>query len=781
MPRNITVTFEDGTKHVYQQAPDNLTPDQVSARAQQDFGKSVASLDGGRPAAVEAGSAINQIPRQVGLFARYALEGPAQAAEIVTEPIRRNITDPLARLISKPSLSDLVTGKQAPQGKPLGQAASDLADWMGLPKPEGANERVVADMTRMGMGGIGMAGGSQAIVNTLPKVGQLVKGADAAVPYVSKVATVAKGMAANPVQQVVSAVGSGGASGASREAGGDPLMQAAAGFAGGLGAPLALSAAKAVGQKVGRTVGNYAADLVAPEMVDRKVENTINLTLRRQGIDWSGIDASTRAAVRNDVKQALSTGNELDGNALRRLIDYRRVGATPTAGGLTLDPVQITREKNLSKIGANSSDTSLQQLAQVENRNNNAFINNLNDAGAAQAQDPLTTGETLIGALNSYAGRQQDNIGNLYGAARDSAGRQVVLNGPAAAQQATRRLQQDMVGKLPPEVDEILNALTRGDTPLTVEYQQQLVKNLYRRIQGAGDNGDLRHGLGIVRDALDNASVMQGGAVNPGNLPAMPGQIPPNMAQAGQDAIDAFGRARSANRQFMQTVENTPALDAAMNGAAPDKFLSQFVTGTGGRANVRDVEAMVGILRTGRVNPENLPATAAQIRALPQAEGAQAMVAVKNAIADHLKQKALGGAADEVGNFSQSAYNKALRDIGERKLALFFSPDEIAQLQAVGRVSSYAQFQPRGSAVNNSNSGALAVGKGLDFLASLGSKVPLGLSDTITGKINGFQASRALNTSRGLLSPQEVVPLSQRATPGLIYGGIPALGLLAAP
>jgi hypothetical protein len=50
MPRNITVTFSDGTSHVYQNAPDNITPDQVTARAQQEFGKQIAALDGGRGA-----------------------------------------------------------------------------------------------------------------------------------------------------------------------------------------------------------------------------------------------------------------------------------------------------------------------------------------------------------------------------------------------------------------------------------------------------------------------------------------------------------------------------------------------------------------------------------------------------------------------------------------------------------------------------------------------------------------------------------------------------------
>lgn len=48
MPRNITVTFSDGTTHVYQNAPDDVTPEQVAERARQEFNMEVTSLDGGR-------------------------------------------------------------------------------------------------------------------------------------------------------------------------------------------------------------------------------------------------------------------------------------------------------------------------------------------------------------------------------------------------------------------------------------------------------------------------------------------------------------------------------------------------------------------------------------------------------------------------------------------------------------------------------------------------------------------------------------------------------------
>jgi len=50
MPRNITVTFDDGSQHVYQNAPDDVTPEEVTTRAQQEYGKGVKALDGGRPA-----------------------------------------------------------------------------------------------------------------------------------------------------------------------------------------------------------------------------------------------------------------------------------------------------------------------------------------------------------------------------------------------------------------------------------------------------------------------------------------------------------------------------------------------------------------------------------------------------------------------------------------------------------------------------------------------------------------------------------------------------------
>lgn len=694
-------------------APDGATREQVLKYAQSQW----AAQPKEAPAAVQAGSALNEIPRQVGLTARYALEGVPQALEIVTEPVRQYITDPIARKFSKPGVSDIIKGTTRAEGTPLGKMGSQLADAIGLPKPQGANERVIGDATRLLAGAGGLGG-----------LGRVASGAPGMAGKVGEF------FAANPATQLTSAAGAGLASGASREAGGSPLVQAGTGLLGGLAAPTALNA----GTSTVRAVGNR----MRPSQV-QQVDNRINFTLQRTGFDWSGVDERTKQAVRADVAKALSIGDDLDATALRRLVDFRSVGAAPTRGTLTLDPVQITREKNLAKTAANSTDVGLQSLPRIENQNNRVLIDRLNESGAARAPDPYEGGSRVISALQRDIDRSRANIGGLYSQARDSSGRSAQLDGAQFTQRANQLLQENLAGKLPAQIEKAMNDIAMGRRPLTVDHAEQL-KTVIARIQRGSTDGNERYSLGLIRQALDEAPLRDAPQVNSGNLPAVPGTVPPSPSVLGQESIDAFNAARSANRQFMGRVEETPALEAVMNGAQPDQFIQQFVL----NGTARDV-------RNLRNSIDGDAETVNTIRA---------------SIADHLKRSALSGADDETGNFSQSNYNKALRQIGNQKLSIFFSPEEINRLRAVGRVASYTQFQPRGSAVNNSNSGALVLGAGLDFLSRWAPKVPV-FNDTITGLLNGHLQRRATSVAPGLLN-QSGPSFVDRLGPAAIYGGL---------
>jgi hypothetical protein len=669
---------------------------------------------------VQAGTAINQgigdIPRQLGLTARYGLEGLANTAQVVTEPIRY-FTDKLLP-DRAPTVSQLVTGQRpAPKSLPLGVAASNFADWLGLPKPQNANERVIGDATRLVAGSAG---------------GASLASKAAAIPGI--VGDIASGLAGNVPQQLTSAAGAGLLGGASREAGGNPLEQGIASVIGGVAGGLAPQAAESVMD-------------AAKRLVSKPTDQQISVALQRAGVDWSQIPAAAQNSLRKDVANALNTGQELDPAALRRLADFRMTGLTPTRGMVSLDPVQITKEQNLAKIGANSSDASLQTLPMIQNRNNAKLISNLNEAGAAQG-DQFLAGQSAIGAINSEDARLAGGVNQLYSNARNLAGGDLPLDRKPFIDNIFGALQREnRMAFLPKELGDTLNQISSGNTPFTPQTVDML-KTMFATASRNSTDGNVRAAISIARNALDNTPVNLP-TLGPGVLTAAQASVVRNATGQANDVLDAMNRARAAAAQRFGWQESARPIEAALGGAQPDDFIKRFVIG--------------GTLQDAQAVAQNAP-----------------VADVRNAILAHLKEKALNGAADEVGKFSQSAFNKTLNQIGDRKLSLFFTPDELAVLRANGRVASYMQVQPVGSAVNNSNSGALLLGKGYDALKAFLNKIPLGeaaITKPLTNIEIAIKNRQAQNVVPGLLAPVQKQPLAQ----GLLLPGVAVTGGLLAP
>lgn len=695
--------------------------DADAARQLADAIYKMRSVQDLKPASVKAGESLSGIPRQLGLTARYALEGPAQLAQIVTEPLR--------------VLTDKVTGTNS--SRPLSSVVSQFADTIGLPSPQGADERVVGDAARLvaGAGAGGMAGrAAEGLGGLAGRVGGL--------------------FAANPAQQAAGAAGAGVAGGSVREAGGNEWTQAGAALLGGVAAPLAMGAVTSAARGAAGA-GRKFMDSITPGAIPQQtaqVDQQIALVLRQRGIDWAAIPERIKQPMRAEVAQALATGGQLNADATRRLLDFRMTNTTPTRGMLTQDPVQITREQNLAKTGANSTDIGLQRLPNLQSQNDQTLLRLLDDAGARGAPDNFAAGERGVSALEGWLGARRSNINNLYAAARDSQGRSVSLDGAGFTQRANDQLREQLAGKLPAQVESAMNDIATGKTPLTVEYAEQL-KTMIGRLQRSTTDGNERYALGIVRRALDDAAP-RSPQVTPGNLPAVPGTVPTSDATTGAEAIQAFNRARQANRGLMQRVEQSPALEAVysamQNGQRldPDRFVQQFIVGQG--------------------------ASVADVRALSRAVAAdpQAGQAIRQNIVAHLKSAATND-TDDVVKFSPAAYNRALGLIGERKLsALGFSAQEIAQLQAVGRASTLMKAQPTGTAVNNSNTGALLLGRAMSMLDEIAGKLPLGLDTTIQGTLRGFQQRNALSVPSALITPPEQTGLLTRLGMPAVYGGL---------
>jgi hypothetical protein len=700
MPK-YKITGPDGQSYEVN-APDGASQDDVLAYAQRSFKMAAAPKQQApsKPFGQQLNDAVADVPRQIGLTARYGLEGVGGAFDsLVGNPLR--------------TLAAPILGNQR-----TADTGGALADLLSLPKPQTAQERVVGDAARTLAGGAVPLGAAGALAGRTSGVAQAV----------------ARTLAANPAQQLASAAAAGGAGGYTRETGGDDTSQLIASLAAGVAAPAGMAGAQ-------RAAGTVARRFAAtPAQSPQQIDITINNALQSTGLRLEDLQPKVAQSIRNDVAAAFRTDNQVSPDAVQRLADYRLTGLTPTAAGLTLDPAVVTQQKNLAKLGINSKDAVAQQLGHTQNRNNGLLIDGLNNLGAGAADDAIGGANRIMSALHGVNESEQNAIGALYGQARDNAGRSAPLDPSAFTQRAGDLLHDANVESfLTPDVRNKLNGFADGSIPLNVEIAEQFKTGIGRLQRNASD-GNVRHALGLVRQALDETPLMSAPAApqtfggNQLTVPGALGAATPPAADLGQDAIDAFTRARGANREWMQTVEKTPALQAIRDGVEPDKFVQQFIVGSGNGASVMATAQLKNLIKG---SPD-------------------AMDAVREQIAAHLKAKALSGAADEVGNFSQSGYNKALNAIGDRKLNLFFDPNEVAQLKALGRVASYEQFQPAGSAVNNSNTagaGAAIAERVLKNLPFVSPFLKNYLAEPIQTIKIGNQAARSLDVPSALTIP----------------------------
>ena len=441
----ITAQLEDGTRLEF--------PDGTDAAVIQRTVKGIISQRSApeaAPASVQVGTALLDIPRQIGLTARYGLEGLGQIADIGAEPIRGLMN---------------IGGERFKHS--AAQLASRAADAVGLPSPQGANERVIGDAARLVAGAGGMAAG-------------MGRAAAQAAPGVTQ--NVMKLLAANPGAQTAGAAGAGLAGGSVREAGGGSAEQFGAAVLGGIAGGLIPGAAMAAGSKVTQAMTPKAVQL-------ERADQQISLILNRSGIDWSQVPERIKQGMRQEVSDALSTGQQLSPDALRRLLVFRRAEVTPTVGQLKQDPGMISREKNLSKTGANSTSPALQTLPALENRNVLALLRQLDEAGAAPQQGAaMRAGSAGINSLSSVIDSNKRNIGSLYGQARDTSGRSLPLEGGTFTRRANELLDQNNVGSfLPPDLVKKMNAIAAGEYPLTVDVAEQLKTSAGNIARGAAD------------------------------------------------------------------------------------------------------------------------------------------------------------------------------------------------------------------------------------------------------------------------------------------------------
>lgn len=409
-----------------------------------------------------------------------------------------------------------------------------------------------------------------------------------------------------------------------------------------------------------------------------------------------------------ELQQAISqtaqkTGGAINPEVLNRHLeaDSLPVKVRLTEGQATQDPSLISQEQNMRGKHtdlANHFDEQNKQLAQ-----------NVQAIRDEVGPDVFSTnsvehGDTLIKAYQDIDATRNADIKTKYQQLRDAAGGKFPVDARTLLDNSRAALAKELLTHdAPPGIMRTLGDLADSGQ-MTFEQFENLRTNLARIQRNFAADGNTRFAAGLIRDQMEQ-------------LPLEPG------AATLKPLADS---ARAAARDRFQALEQDPAYKAAVNGTVdPDKFVRKFVI-SGSRDDVA----------TMRQSLANNPTAT-------QTLGVSAL--------DHLRDQA-GLSPDYKGNFTQNGYNKALRGL-DPKLQSLVDPKTVEQLQALGNVANYTQFQPRGSSVNHSNTfvagaadyGASAV-EGAVNVAAHG--VPVG-----TWGRKAIQKMQAGKTVRNAISP----------------------------
>ena len=436
------------------------------------------------------------------------------------------------------------------------------------------------------------------------------------------------------------------------------LKSMAAGAAGGALGGIA-------GDKLGKAASFINRRVNPTQVTNAQVESSIDIALSQMddgvnGIRLADLPVQAQNQLKKEVKRLMLKGKSPDAQALQRMgvfAEWKAKGfdLKPTLKQATGDAQLWTKETNLSKLDGAEK---LAKKYTQDHANLKEILDDFELKTGGTASDEFQVGDDLFKALRRQDEARSNYVAAMYDQAKKHTGNDLLLDGGRFANNMKQSLDEDLVDidLLPSSLLKKTQDFADGKKPFTLAEKELLVKQINRRMEGA--DRETKFALQSFRNSLekevDTSLDTFGSALN-------------------GSAKKAWDDARKAASGRFKVIDRTPALKKALADAEPDKAFEQLVW----RGNIRELDSLLNEVK----------------------HDPQVVNNMRQAVVKRIANKSLG--VNDV--FSPKGMADAIKAIGDRKLALLFSPDEIKQLKNIEMAAKFLISQPPGANVNSSN------------------------------------------------------------------------------
>lgn len=528
--------------------------------------------------------------------------------------------------------------------------------------------------------------------------------------------------------------------------------------AGAVGGAIGAAAGQKVGEgvtKVAQKARNKAADVLSKvsttetnkilQSIDDKLGTTninvdlhIDNALKTKGLKLSDLSDDVAKGLRAEARKALESGKNLNPEAVVRKAVLDRVGIRGTRAQVTGDPKLWQQEAELAKL--KGAGEVLRDKFVEDNKKLAELLDESITATGGKAIDQYAVAQDAMETLTDRYTKNKEFVGSAYDIARNTQGSNAVLDGKAFAQEANDILEQNYASmSLPASVKKMLKDVEKKPEMFTLNKADEFIKLLNDEYKSAlkpvtGEGTSTSRAIGLVRDALNNRQAQ-----------ALDGLL-------GNDSAVAYKFARDAYKANTQLKEQIPILKDALKDVKPDKLFESRILG----GNVDELNKTIEVLSAN--NP-------------------QVVRDIKQQTLEWISGKAIG----QNGQPSPAAMKSALDKIGDRKLSILFSPDEVRRIKDIGMAMEYLVTQPAHSYVNNSNTASGLMnyfGRWIKSAGDWGQYVPV-IGNNIVQPLQGAATKVGVSrATKGAASLASKTPLPATQTSQSIIDQLTKLGVI---